>query len=109
MSQNQQPKRGFQLRLREVNVPEQTLLNDLQRVAVAFGGGKASIVLYDQHGSYDSTTLKRRFGSWNRALDRAGLSKNNEINLSRPRLFENIERVWVALGRQPRLIEMQRP
>ena len=102
-------KNSFRLRLREVNVPEDSLLNDLKRVANEYGNGKATIRLYDQQGKYDSATLKRGFGSWNASLERAGLSANNEIDVSTLRLFENIEGVWIALGRQPRLVEMQRP
>lgn len=102
-------RRDFNLRLREVNVPDETLLADLRRVAADFGHGKATMHLYNKYGRYDSTTLSRRFRSWNTALARAGLQVNNTINIPDLVLFENLESVWTSLGRQPALIDMDGP
>ena len=50
-----------------------------------------------------------RFGGWNNALERAGLKVGRRIGLLKEDLFENIEEVWIRLGRQPRQHEMVRP
>ena len=61
---------------------------------------------YRKHGSYDDTTLSRRFGSWNKALLAVGLSLSNEIAISDERLFENLLTLWQHYGRQPRKAEL---
>ena len=110
MSDNEKKtKHNFQLRLREQNIPEKKLLDDLCRVALEYGHGKVSYRLYMKHGKYASTTLRRRFDSWNDAIKRAGLSINNEFRISDIRLFENLEHVWVTLGRQPGRRDMIKP
>lgn len=43
----------------------------------------------------------RRFGSWNDALKEAGFDVSHEIKIDGIRLFENPERLRIALGRQP--------
>lgn len=99
----------FQLRLRETNISEEKLLEDLRRVATEFGGGSLGCRLYENHGKYSHTTHQRRFGTWNNALNRAGLPVNNEFRIPKARLLENLERVWVRLGRQPGRRDMIRP
>lgn len=108
---NNQSRNGgnFRLRLRELNIPDEKLLDDLRRVADEFGRGKVSRPLYQVHGRYSHTTMSKRFGSWNKALNRAKVPINNEMNLNDERLFENIEKVWMALGRQPGRRDMVSP
>ena len=103
------PKHEFELNLREQNISEKKLLDDLRRVALEYGQGKVSLPLYEKHGKYSFTTLTRRFGSWNEALKRANLAINNEVRISDIRLFENLENVWVRLGKQPRRRDMVKP
>ena len=92
---------SFHLRLREQNIPDEKLLADLRRVSELSVQGKVSQLDYKKHGKYQPGTISRRFGSWNNALLKAGLPINNEFNISDLRLFENLESVWIALGRQP--------
>jgi hypothetical protein len=91
----------FQLRLREQNIPDEKLLADVRRVAMKHGNGRLSFLLYQDFGSYAAHTVMNRFGSWNKALTAAGLPINNEQLIDDQRLFENIERLWRTLGRQP--------
>jgi hypothetical protein len=106
---NSSRKRNFRLRLNEKNIPDEELLADLRRVATLSSKGKLSIPDYKNRGKYWDTTIARRFGSWNNALRKAGLPINIEIGVSDIRLFENLERVWVALGRQPCQRDMTKP
>jgi 5-methylcytosine-specific restriction endonuclease McrA len=46
--------------------------------------------------------LRRRFGSWNAALDKAGLSVKKRARVPDDELFANLETIWRSLGRQPR-------
>ena len=65
----------FQLESHNRNVPDQDLIDDLKRVADELEKDKVTIDEYNERGNYHSTTLNRRFGSWFKALEKAGLKK----------------------------------
>ena len=83
-------------------VDDADLPGDLKHVADTPGSNTVSQPHNRQFGRYDSTTVARRFGSWNKALLAAGLALSNEVNISDERLFENILVLWQHFGRQPR-------
>ena len=91
------------------NTPEQELLDDLKRVADILGKKALTQREYDEPGKYGSRTIQSRFGTWNRALQRAGLDLTLERDISDKELFENIEEVWIRLGRQPKYAEIKKP
>jgi len=65
---------------------------------------------YAVHGEYHPSTFQRRFKTWFKALDRAGLQPaRSEINIPEQKLFQNLAEVWIKLGRQPRYNEMRLP
>ena len=92
-----------------VAVSDRDIIADMQRVASEHGAGVLPSRLYQSVGKYSAITASKRFGSWNAALRAAGLRVLNEIGVSDEELFANIERVWLALGRQPRKRELVRP
>ena len=54
-------------------------------------------------------TVRRRFGSWSKALGRAGLRvPNRSRRYSEADYFENLLAVWTHYGRQPSYGEMDR-
>lgn len=77
------------------------LLEDLKRVADDARRPTVTYREYQAAGRYHPNTLMLRFGSWNEALRRAGFEISNEMAIDADRLFENLERLWIALGRQP--------
>jgi hypothetical protein len=79
------------------------------RVARAHGGGRLPRLLYQSYGIYSHTTVSKRFGSWNSALQVAGLPILNEVIICDEDLFKNIEQAWLRLGRQPRKRELVAP
>lgn len=87
-------------------VRRKTLLEDLVQVAKRLDLSVISQRQYDEHGKYSSSTISRRFGSWNQAVSAANLEPANEVNLSDGRLFENISKLWEFFGRQPRRREL---
>ena len=89
-------------------VTTEDLLTDIRRVAELAQTKIVTMVTYAEHGKYAGTTLRRRFGSWNKAIAAAGLEFASEQNYEDERLFENMMRVWEYYGRQPRLSEMAR-
>ncbi len=90
-------------------ITNEELLDDLRKVAQLLG---KKTVLYDEYPKYGrcaSRVYETRFGSWNRALQAAGLEVTRRQDISELELFENLEQVWRALGRQPRREELRKP
>ena len=99
----------FELDTYNRNTSDQELLDDLIKVAQELGKDKVTIDEYNEKGKFHSTTLTRRFGNWFDTLEKAGLKKTRNLNLTNEELFENIEQVWLKFGRQPRYQEMIKP
>ncbi len=86
------------------------ILQDLCRCAELLGKNTITCSEYQHLGRASSGTLVRRFGTWNSALEKAGLSVKTQRDISIENLFENIEQMWwVKLGRQPRYAEVKFP
>ncbi len=101
-------KQKFELsRVSGAPVTDEELLGDLRNVAQVLGQQTVPQKKYGEMGIYDYSTLIRRFGSWNEALQRAGLKLSNEVQISDERLFENILNLWQHLGRQPRRSDLE--
>lgn len=87
-------------------IPNVELVSDLMRVSRALGKNIVSTRDYERLGSFNSSTLITRFGSWNRAIIEAGLMPVKNSKPSKHALLDNMLDVWRALGRQPRLKDM---
>lgn len=90
-------------------ITDQELLDDLRRVAKLL---QKTTVLYGEYPEHDrcaSRVFETRFGSWNRALQAAELEVTRRQDIPDIELFENLERVWRTLGRQPRREELRKP
>ena len=99
----------FELDRRGRQVSDEELIADLKRVAELLGNDRLTWSEYHDHGPYNGDTFMRHFGSWNAAIDRAGLSRTVSRNVSQADLFANLEEVWTKLGRQPRKTDLRRP
>ncbi len=99
----------FELKTYNRNTPDQELLDDLKNVALRLGREKITRSEYDGNGKFSSGTFERRFGNWSKSLEKAGLQINVQRNISDLELFENIEEVWLQLGRQPFYKEIKQP
>ena len=99
----------YELNFRNNIGSDQELLDDLKRVAEKLGKDNLIAKEYDEHGKYASSTMMRRFGRWNNALEIAGLKVIYTPNISEKDLFQNLEAVWIKLGCQPKRREMKQP
>jgi hypothetical protein len=88
-------------------VPEEVLISDLQKTAAKLGKKRMSYLDYERRGSYNGTTERKRFGSWNKALLKAGLK--TFVPVSKEELLLNLKHVWDKLKRQPLKKEMLKP
>lgn len=85
-------------------VSNDELIADIQRVAQELGKETISSGEYKQYGYYSADSCYRRFTTWNNALIESGLKPCDFIpgrKLNNHDLFKEIERMWIAMGRQP--------
>lgn len=90
-------------------VDPQEALSDLRAVATKLGRSTVTNSAYCTHGRYSDGPLIRALGSWNGALQAAGLDVSKRARIPDDELFENLARVWCALGRQPKYGEVTKP
>ncbi len=91
----------FEINLRRRNIPNKELAADIRRVAESMGQTTLTAAAYDEKGRFGKTTILRRFGAWNTALEVAGLRIVLTSNNKEETLFGNLADVWQKLGRQP--------
>ena len=82
------------------SVSNDELISDLKATAKILNLSSLSMKEYDENGKYSSSAISRRFGTWNKALGAAKLDYRNRT-FSNQELFENLEKVWIKLGKQP--------
>jgi hypothetical protein len=99
----------FELDAYNRNISEQELIDDLKKVAVELGKDMLANFEYKERGKYGVTTIIRRFGSWNKAIEKAGLQPVKTANHKDEDFYNDIETVWIKLGRQPKWSEMEKP
>lgn len=99
----------FELEPYHRNTSDKELIDDLNKVAKFLKKESVTIDEYNENGKYHATTLTRRFGSWFTALEKAGLEKTRTLGVTNEEYFQNLEKVWTKLGRQPRYNDMQKP
>ncbi len=86
------------------HVTDEQLVSDLLRVAHVIGKNSFSSQDYQKHGRWSRCTYLRRFETWNNALKCAGLQPSKQYStrkIDNGKILEEIERLWVKLGRQP--------
>lgn len=80
---------------------DEEVIADLKRVASFLNEKTLSSHKYSIYGNYHSNTLQKKYGSWNNVLKLAGMEVNLNRNFTNEEMFEEIERIWILLGRQP--------
>lgn len=85
---------------------DEVFFADLRRVAKLMGRGYVTRTEYEKHGRFNYGERTKKYGGWGSLLKVAGLEKTPfrtgpKQMYSEKELFEEIERVWIKLGRQP--------
>lgn len=91
-----------------IGVCKNDMIVDLQDVSYKLKKRTFTSNDYAQYGKYSKSIFFRKFGSWNEALKAAGLDPfdhplggGEKNKVSEYSCIEEIERLWVELGRQP--------
>ena len=91
-------------------ISNRDLLDDIIRVSKILGKESFSSREYNDLAKYSSSTVFKRFKAWNNALVKAGLRPYKQVSEKRietTTLFEEIERMWITLGRQPTVSDIK--
>jgi len=88
---------------------DEDVINDIKRVASIYHQDTLTKREYDIYGAYHSSTLMKRYdSSWNKILEMSGIPPSLNRNFTNEELFEEIERVWTMLGRQPTTTDIKK-
>ena len=80
----------FQLEEFHRNVTDGDLIADLKHVANDLNKKSVTSREYNERGKFHGQTLILRFGSWLKALEKAGLQKTKDRNITEEELFEDL-------------------
>ena len=93
---------GLTIEQKNFYISNSDYISDLRRVAELLGNNTVKNTEYREFGKYDAQKMSTRFGSWEKALLAAGLQPTGfTVSVSNEELLEEIERLWIHLGRQP--------
>jgi len=101
--------RLYDVRASPPKLLDDQLLADLRRVARASGKETVTIFVYRRMGKFGESVFMTRFGTWNKALNAAGLKSSKRKDIPNLELFENLARVQRAVGRPPVQTDMFKP
>jgi len=76
---------------RERSIPDEDLLTEINRLAD--GDSPPTAPEFNRKGKYGTSTVLRRFGSWNAGVKKAGYETNVERNVSKENLLAEISRL----------------
>jgi len=92
----------IELNIINKNITKENVIADIIRISQKNNKSNLSFSDYKKLGGvYSDSPIYRLFGSWNNALIESNLIINHINNYSDEELFENLETVWINLGRQP--------
>jgi len=96
---------GLDLPLRFEDVGHDELLSDIQRVA-SLVGGTPRLTDMREFGEFPPHWYRQEFGTWNEAIEAAGLEPNLRRDIDSEELLAELTRLSGALGRTPRQADM---
>lgn len=89
----------FELEPDNRNCADDLLLEDLRTVASRLGEMQLSRNQYEKLGRFSGATVRKRFGGWNQALEKAGLKATKSMNVSKEQCLLDLRRVAASLAK----------
>ena len=100
---------------KKIGVSRDSMISDLQRVSGILGKKTFTTTEYVKYGLFSRSAYLRKFGSWNKSLKAAGLKPfdhplggGTKNKVTQIECFEEIEKIWIELGRQPTTIDIKK-
>jgi 5-methylcytosine-specific restriction endonuclease McrA len=87
-------------------ISDEQLLDDLKLVAEQIQKPSVTRDEYEERGQFAPANFRKRFGSWNKALDKAGLQRTISFDTTEEELFTNLVEIWMKLERQPKMADL---
>lgn len=81
-------------------ISDEEIINEIKDVMKKLGKSSITIKEFDANSKINSSTVTRRFGKWNTALNMIGAGINN-LFYSDEELMSNIKDAWLKKGKQP--------
>lgn len=97
----------FEIRLYHKRISDTELIDDIRETAKKLNQAKLTQEQYNRNGRFTAVTAKKRFGTWRKAIEKAGLIPYS-MNLTQKELLDNMERTWRKLGKQPAMKQMKK-
>ncbi|MFH1874657.1 MAG: HNH endonuclease [Pseudomonadota bacterium] len=92
------------------SLTDEELLNELRRISKQLGRKDLVVADINKYSVVGKNIFKTRFGTWKRALEKAGLTvRPQSKRYTDEECFENLFQVWKHYGRQPSFSEINRP
>lgn len=88
------------------NISKENLIDELQRLQDELGKVPTRTEM-NEHGKYSRSPYDRVFGSWNQALEAAGMGKNRADSVSKTDLIQALQSLADDLGKTPTMVEMR--
>jgi len=94
-----------------LNIPSDEMLEDIREIASKLNKQTLTQQEYaDYGGRFSCSTICKRFeGSWLEAIESIGLGPSRAFGITDEEYFQNLEEVWIKLGRQPLYREIEKP
>ncbi|MBO5676830.1 MAG: HNH endonuclease [Bacteroidaceae bacterium] len=90
-------------------ISDEALINDVIRVAEELKTETITSSQYEELGKVSLWTITNRLGTWDEILHKSGLkSTGHKTNISDIELLNEIERIWIILGKQPTTDDMKK-
>lgn len=96
-----------------VQITDEELIQEVYRVAWEIDGNTPRSTDMREIGEYSVVTYANRFGSWNAALEKAGLGVNKESpggpgDIGKAELVSDVHRIAEKVGRTPAFSDVQK-
>lgn len=94
-------------------ISEDDFLNDIREIAIQLGDTTVTIGEYRKLGKFDTSQMLRCYHSWDIILKKAGLTSTKyrigaNKHITEIELFQEIQRVWDLLQRQPKVSDFHK-
>lgn len=90
-------------------IDDADIIKDIKNVAKKLNKQTLTTFEYNNYGKFSASAAANKFGGWLNALEKSNLKASRKYKITKNEYFENLEKIWTHLGRQPKYSEIQKP